>query len=232
MTDERLPFRCVFAIYAISQFGKYLPGNVGQYVGRHILLRKLGTRHSVLVLCSLAEAGFLLMAAIVWATPQLAVVLPRWTLHVSPWQVLVAEILALFSGCLLLLWARRSYRWWEHQVPFRRPIFLAWVLPLHMAFFTTMIGIMLMLAMAWGPVQIAELSSATATSWIAGYLVLGAPGGLGVREAIFLLVLQGHMPEDTVLALAAALRIVSFGGDFLFFLFGITLEKFGRPAIN
>ena len=54
-------------------------------------------------------------------------------------------------------------------------------------------------------------------------MVVGAPAGIGVREAIFIALLHGQMAESDILLLAAGFRIATFSGDMLFLLLGILL---------
>lgn len=41
---------------------------------------------------------------------------------------------------------------------------------------------------------------------------------------IFLTLLQGHMPEPDILLLAAAFRLITFGGDVMVLLIGLLLR--------
>ena len=67
------------------------------------------------------------------------------------------------------------------------------------------------------------LPATAAASWMAGYLVVGAPAGIGVREFVFLVLLTGHLPEADILLLAAAFRVITFGGDCLLLLVGVAM---------
>ena len=56
-------------------------------------------------------------------------------------------------------------------------------------------------------------------SWIAGFIIPGAPGGLGVREFMILLMLGPGYGETPALSAALLLRIITAGGDVLSFLY-------------
>jgi len=93
------------------------------------------------------------------------------------------------------------------------------MMPLHLLFFV-LLGISLYYpAMVLGaPVEVLKvLPAAAAISWLSGFLVLGAPAGIGVREVVFVAVMAGWMPESDLLALAAIMRVVTFGGDLMAF---------------
>ena len=53
-------------------------------------------------------------------------------------------------------------------------------------------------------------------AWLTGFLVPGASGGLGVREATMLLLLTPQIGEPTALALALSTRLITTLGDVLF----------------
>src|SRR3546814_11770047 len=58
------------------------------------------------------------------------------------------------------------------------------------------------------------------TSWIAGFVVPGAPAGLGVREVVLTAWLAGALPPATAVLLVVALRIATPIADLVNFLWG------------
>ncbi|MFZ9752282.1 MAG: lysylphosphatidylglycerol synthase domain-containing protein [Cyanobium sp.] len=68
----------------------------------------------------------------------------------------------------------------------------------------------LQLALGW-PVWLAGFAQA----WTAGLVVPGAPGGLGVFEAVLLLRLGGLVPAPQLLAVALSYRLLTTAGDLL-----------------
>lgn len=226
-SSERLPLRPLFAIYAVTQFAKYLPGNIGQYVGRHVLSRRYRLDHAALVIGTLGEAGFLVCASLVWAGSAITTVpLPYLHFPLSPVQLALAMCVLLATGAgvarLAVCKSARIARW----VPLQSVRWLLPVWPLHLAFFGVMALCLAITAHAIQPAGIDPwlLSAAVATSWIAGFLVIGAPAGIGVREAVFVAVLGGHLPQADLLVLAASFRVVTFGGDLLMLAIGTVLK--------
>jgi glycosyltransferase 2 family protein len=57
-----------------------------------------------------------------------------------------------------------------------------------------------------------------AFAWALGFVVPGAPAGLGVREAVLVGTLGGVFPENSVLISAVLFRVITTLGDSLFFL--------------
>lgn len=67
-----------------------------------------------------------------------------------------------------------------------------------------------------------------ATSWLAGKITPGAPGGIGVREAALVLLLGNTIGETEALLLGVALRVVTTFGDF----FLLALALMCRPKMQ
>jgi uncharacterized membrane protein YbhN (UPF0104 family) len=214
------PVAPVTAAYATSQFAKYLPGNVGQYLARHALLRRLQLPHGALVAAAGLEAASLVVAALAWAVPAAGAFLGA-ILHVSAWWVLCALVVVLILGLLTLLVLVMRSRLGE-WIPLRRPARLAGVLAAHVGFFGVMVLSLVVVAAAMPDVDVSawRLTGVATSSWLAGFLVIGSPGGLGVREAVFVELLKGAVPEPTALLLAAAFRVVTLLGDLTFLLLG------------
>jgi hypothetical protein len=226
------PLRSLFSVYATTQFAKYLPGNVGHFVGRHVLLRRLGLQHVALGLGTLSEAVLLIFAAAVWAAPAAPVLWPRLDLHIGGLSLLALEItvLALVVGGILAVRSRfpRLRQW----LPLERPSQLIPVLPLQLGLFGLMSLALVVPAhvLAPDPDMLWLIPAAVAASWIAGFVVIGAPAGIGVREVVFLALLHGHLPEDDILLLAAAFRVITFGGDVVLLLVGLALGGTRRSS--
>jgi uncharacterized membrane protein YbhN (UPF0104 family) len=199
-------------IYAASQFGKYFPGSVLQYVGRHALLRKAGLSHRALVLCAVLEAAMLVAAALVWAAPM--------AVHYVPvdapviWAVIVVAL--GFVGWMLRRHATTLGGGIRVSLPWLGVAFASYLV------FFGMMGLTFDVVAAFSSSSIpwATRYAAVAASWIAGFVIVGAPAGVGVREAVFLALIGGLMGADTTLVAVSAFRLATFGGDLLAFLAG------------
>lgn len=229
-TSRPPEFVPVVASYATSQFAKYLPGNVGQYLARHAMLRRLQLPHGALLAAAVLEAASLVLAALAWALPAAGASL-KSVLHISAgWlvlAVLVASVIAVFVVRMLLLHTRVG-SW----VSFQRPMRLLGVLVIHVGFFGMMVLSLVVVAAATPGVSLSAwlLIGVATVSWLAGFVIVGSPGGLGVREAVFVELLRGTVPEPTALLLAAAFRVVTFLGDLVFFVLGLLAFALLRRA--
>lgn len=184
--------------------------------------------HRALFLATLGEAGFLVLGALVWAAGAASTLLPWIPVALTTWQVLLTECVGLAVGYACLQWWRRHSANAQVWIPLFRPAWLLLPLPLELLLFGAMCLSLVfpahVLLRTSGDLWL--LPAAAGASWMAGFLVIGAPAGLGVREAVFLALLHGHMPESDILLLAAAFRVITFGGDVLLLLLGLVLRRF------
>ncbi len=223
-----------YAIWARSQLAKYLPGNAFHYVSRQLMGREAGLSHPALVAAGLLEMGSQLLAAVLIGVA--GATLSRSSLQLSlslPWVV------AFGIGCLLASPAvastlRRFPRTaaWMAELPHLSVAqtlrLFGPSLGLHVAFFIGTGAILLVLmASGWGEAT-ADPGSVVrmyAVAWVAGTVTLGAPAGVGVREAILTLQLEPMIGAAPAAAVALALRLVTTGGDLLTALLGWLLRR-------
>ena len=67
--------------------------------------------------------------------------------------------------------------------------------------------------------QVSILIGAFLLSWILGFIVPGAPGGIGVREAALTLFVGAYFPTDIALFGIVIYRLINVLGDFIAFAF-------------
>lgn len=209
--------------YLVSQFGKYLPGNVFHYLGRHALGRRLGITHAALGSAAVVEIGFLL-AATAFVVATCASGLPRefWWLRPAAIAAGVAGLVALFAAPRLL----------PRLVPLPGldATRFALLAPAYLAF-VTVFGL-LYAACLWlfgATLPLQDAVGSAALGWAVGFLVPGAPAGAGLREAALALTLGGR-EATAVTSAIVAFRIVTMLGDFIAFLAGLLMRRLAGGA--
>lgn len=212
-------------IYSVSQFGKYLPGSVFQYLGRHAMLRAHDVSHRLLVLCAVLEAAMLIAAALIFAAPM-----------ATHYVAIEAPVIwaAVGGGLLCMGWVLRRYASSLGAGITLCPSWLATAFLAYLAFFALM-GLTFRLVAGDGVLEATgwtAMLAAVAGSWIAGFLVIGAPAGVGVREAVFLALFGALLGEQTTLVSVSAFRLATFGGDLLVLLVALPFAVAGRRRIN
>ena len=226
-SDRAVPAASTMAAYAVSQYGKYLPGNVAHYAIRHAWIRRYGFPHASLGLASILEAGLLLLSA-------LALTLTADTRGLRALSILdpraaIALLVAILAVLGLVLHALRRARFLgRYRLPSLPPLPVLFLcLACYCAFFVLAAGCLgglaHMLAIPFD--SFAMLLAASAASWLAGFIVIGAPGGLGVREAAFVALTGAALGESRALLLIGLFRVVTFLGDTLYFAAGALLAR-------
>lgn len=210
---EKADDKLTVATYLVTQAYKYLPGGVFQYLGRHAALRKLGMSHGSLVLCASAEAACLVAVA-VGASASFA---DHFSVHITPLVLRIAVVACVCVGLAGVAWLRCRVQRVKRHLPRFSPGWLIGAIGLYGVFFLLMA---LTLKMVVPPVLSEQLSlplwaAVAAASWVAGFIVVGAPAGLGVRETVFIALLASIATRPSILLMAASFRVATFGGDVL-----------------
>ena len=65
-------------------------------------------------------------------------------------------------------------------------------------------------------------------AWIAGFIIPGAPGGIGVREVVIIFFISSIVGEAQGIAVAISLRFVTLLGDVWFLIISNTKLNFKR----
>lgn len=225
-------FRDALGILMVSQFAKYLPGNVAHHVGRVVMSREAGPAPAPVSLAILIElAGTAIVAALIAIT---FVAIRGGTLPevygLAPFVPEGAILPALLLVALGLALAFALWKWPRYlqalKVP-RAPD-LAIALGCYLLNFAVLGSIFLAILSQVAPQTGADYIFATAafaTAWTIGLITPGAPGGLGVREAVLLTLVAPIYGADVTLIAALGLRIVTTLTDALGFVLGLGLRR-------
>lgn len=199
--------RVSFKVYARSQIGKYLPGNIFQFVGRQTLGTRVGFPHAPLAKSTVFEIGLISIAG--FFVGLFAVVTSLTA--VSLWHMVVLYAAVLVSIVILAF----LFQWQRLLVAFL--LCILYLLTTGSAF---------LLSLQWygRDLVIGESAllvvSGYVLGWLAGLLTPGAPAGIGVREAVLIGLLEGVVALPLLTLCVIVMRIVSVVADILFFLFG------------
>lgn len=242
---HRIGFLAAQTILLATQVGKYLPGNVGQHIGRIGLSLSHGIPAPVLIASMAYEVVLLLLADVLTALVSGALSKPGLQLlqqdRATGMAIVIAVAIAGLAaipllGKVLPLLVEKFVR--KQAAPARR------LTPLRLKTVATVIAIdacaMLCVGasisvLAFGlfpemPVDFALLTAAFTIAWAVGFMTPGAPAGIGVREALLLVMLGPSLGAANASLLILALRIATTLGDLLCFVVGLTLIPTLRRA--
>ena len=230
----------VIIIYLKSNIAKYLPGNVIQYVGRNVLGKKLGIGQKNIVMATVAElvsltCGNIIFALVMSLQNTKSVVGRLWAEHnlKKSISVITVLIIAIIIICVFYLAKNDFGRKIKNYITrdnIKKVVRLFWIV-----FILYNIVFVVSALILWGifyilnaDIGFANVASANALSWLAGYIVPGAPGGIGIREVVLVWLLEAECLPELVMLSAVLLRICVILGDFLSFLGAIFMDGLKR----
>lgn len=197
----RASLRWAVKTYGFSQIAKYVPGNLFNLVGRQALGLAAGLPGWPLAKTSVWELGLIAFAGALFgglALPLLVVGLPA--------AMGLALFLVALSGAAALLWrfcgppVARALGWYTFFLAISGWLFFALIELLN--------------AGARQPeTMLLPVIGAYVLAWLAGLITPGAPAGMGVRELMLLMLLNGVVGEADLLLAALLGRLVTVLGD-------------------
>jgi glycosyltransferase 2 family protein len=227
-----LSWRDSLVLVGRSQIGKYLPGNVFHYLGRIGLGIRRGlpagplslavgveTGLTIVIALGIGAAGSLLegmfsdprsqsMATILWIFTGLGTV-ALLGLSVSPVRTAIVGFVRLHRPYLA---SRRAFA--------LATLYVLAFASLGLAIDLILRGV-LGVESPWGWVQ---LTWRFALIWVLGLITIGAPAGLGVREALLLVWFSPALGDSVALGLAGLLRLGTIVADLVVFALAWTLD--------
>ncbi|HEX5870329.1 MAG TPA: lysylphosphatidylglycerol synthase domain-containing protein, partial [Longimicrobium sp.] len=201
---ERLPVAAAARIWSVSELARYLPGAIWQVLGRIYLVKPYGVRGSVCTASQLLELSLFLLSNILLALGCLVWFgIKKFEGPAERWlwgaMALVPVLLVVLHPRVLYGIIDRAMQWMKKPPVQRRLTFaelvglLGW----------TVAGLLWQSLAIWLLVeeplrlQLAKwwvVAGAYALAWCAGFLAVWAPGGIGVRELVFMAAMQVALP--------------------------------------
>lgn len=231
-------FRMV-SVYLKANIEKYLPGNIVQYAGRNLLAKSYGINQKSIAAASVLELIWISVSAIFFSVMislqnVRAVIKQLWS---NP--AVRRNTTILFGVCVMIFLVGivllRSTKYWSAARSYVNKKF--WLL-LSVAFVIYVLNFLisgLMLSIIFVLILHCEIDfvnmvSTNVLAWLAGYVVPGSPGGIGIREAVLILLFESEYPQGIVTLSAVLFRICGIAGDFLSYLIALCIEVFRKKG--
>ena len=208
------PIGLSIGVFALSQLGKYLPGNVMHFVFRYALTRASGASRPAILVASGLEPWLLLCGAL-----GLLVMFggSDWPQHFDwpGWLAFVLPTLALVSLVLTVPFLSRRLLGSNLQAKgLITPLLLESAFLLGSAL---LFAVLLYLIAPEHNAPLGAVVGAAILAWLAGFITPGSPGGLGVREFVLTVVLSAWIEPALAVSAAAAFRVLTVAGDLMVF---------------
>lgn len=220
-TGRHLAGMPLYAAHLQSQLAKYLPGNVFHLAYRHLAARRAGIGHAPLALALGAEsllivaAGSALALGVV-ADPRIAALVPH--AHAIVWSGLLLPLMTWLGMAILL---RRAGSAGALRLLPAAAVSVA----IDLAFLALASIALRHLCPTPEALSFTGWCGWLAAAWLLGYVVPGAPAGIGVREAVLALGLGPVLGDAEALVVALAYRLVTVLADALLAAFGFLLRE-------
>lgn len=211
-------------IYCRSNIGKYLPGNVFQYVERNLFLSGHGISQSDAASCSAFEILELLVMGVILSlsfngTKIFGIL--RQNMQTEMIIVILVLIVCVFAVVLFLLLRSPKFRssftfvkrdGFAKSLLINLPVYCAVLILMGLSF------ALIMCSFDEFDISVKAILAVTGAfifSWLAGFVIIGAPGGLGIREAVLASVLTGSLRIETIVTAVVLGRLISVFADIM-----------------
>jgi uncharacterized membrane protein YbhN (UPF0104 family) len=224
LVDSDLEFRQVFAIVSISQLGKYIPGGIWQFVARFAAYRENQLSYKDMGKSFIIENVWLVLGSLFVGVYFIALGQPAFLLAGSG-AASLARFFPILAALSISLWVLTVFAT-EYGVrsPRRKP---SWIAALKQVISQTSMWLFFGVSFACLFQDIGSLddfwfiSGVFILSFLAGYLAIFAPGGIGVREYVAVLLLSVLFSSSEIGIAAILHRLLYTLAEFL--LAGIAL---------
>ena len=211
------------AIYGKSQIAKYIPGNVFHVVSRHILGKQAGIKHFVLAGATVYEILGLISISVIIGFSGM-VLFGLGNIYFSIYQITQILFVTIFLSGLVPVVAPYLLHLKGISMPYKG--LLESLRSISLVYFSYFIfffiaGLLLVFIVSifvnLNLIVSAKIITIFSIAWLAGFIIPGAPGGIGVREAVLIFFVTPIIGEPQSIAVAIALRFVTLLGDVCFF---------------
>lgn len=235
--DEPTPsFPKLLRIWALSNAARYIPGAVWQFLAAAQMSREAGMSRTVALSSMVVHVGFTLLGAGLIS----AFTLPLADLGVDGADAWIARA-AMVGLCAVLvhpavlnaalaflprLIGRDIVRWggsWRSGAGLLTLAVVNWIL-YGIAYY---LFVDALTPLSWSVLP--RLAGVNALSFLAGYLAVLAPGGLGVRESAMTLLLSPLLPAGVAALLAVLARLWSIVAEVTLALGAVAAARLTHP---
>jgi hypothetical protein len=226
---RNIAFNEIYILYTKTNLMKYLPGNVMEWVGRNILGTRYGLTHSQIALSSVVET--LIILAISGLLSCIVIIEGAWIVvknfDFSYFYILIT--LLTLAGILCFRYSSQFIKTLNQLLPdykqivsreFAKTVIQVALLQLFV-FLNLGIAFVAIIYFIFGfhvdGYSAIKIISAFSFSWVLGFVTPGAPGGVGIKEALLLFTLSPICGEQVVVLAGVLHRLISIAGDGLAF---------------
>lgn len=233
-SKQKVSYKEGIFIYSKANLGKYIPGNVMHYVERNLFAKNIGLDH----LETAISTGFEIIGLII-ASVLISIIFSYKNLiglikHYFTWEVVVlifALLIVVIVAAVFIVKNSEKVRTIYQKICSVKFVLTYIVnILIYVLVFLILGAIMVLLvnALEVNALSAGEIPIIVATytlAWVLGFLVPGAPGGIGVREFVISFVLGESKLAEAILIAAVMHRIITIIGDVVSYIGNMLLKK-------
>lgn len=236
LSYRQVRFRDAQKTFCKSNLMKYIPGNIMQYIGRNEIAVQLSLDHRKIAFSTILDIvanliGIGLVSVACYGNG-FSLLVQHYSIHLPLLIAICSVLLAvLLIVCFL---CRRRIKEAMSKVKWREyfPCFAVYAL---YGFWTG--GIYIIILRYIIGVELAggfffTVTGAFLLSWLIGFVTPGAPAGVGIREVMIVVFLNGILLEKQILLGIIIYRIVNTLGDVVAFLFCVFRDVLQKKAVK
>lgn len=227
--DRKIGYLPAARVYMQANLGKYIPGNMMHFVERNLFAGKAGIGQAEAFAGTFIEiAGQLIAAVILGIFLSLKDVLRIAEILLSL-EYIAAIVFLIVIVCVvfrLLYQKKRSFQIICRKI--KQPVFwkmliLNECLYMTVLFFLSVLMCVIVCLLSEQSLTINEtgkIMTAYILAWMAGFVIPGAPGGLGVREFVVIYLMRKSRMQESILLAMVLHRMITVLGDILGYVWG------------
>jgi hypothetical protein len=215
-----LPVSILYNILGRSQVAKYIPGNIFQYLGRVSLGKSAGISVDIAIKSIITENIFILVSLITIISTVILSDLCNVNKLIGSVNIGGAGVIFLGLLGILILLSRTIRDNIIESILFVKSMKFKTIfyLTIMWSVVYVILGLFQYLIMKYFWETSFNLAWYNviwryAFAWLMGYIMPGAPGGLGVRDSLFFLSIKGHIDEPIALGVTVISRILTISGE-------------------
>jgi uncharacterized membrane protein YbhN (UPF0104 family) len=212
------PWRRGMSWFFVGQLGKYVPGGIWPIVGQAELAHRDATPRAVAYFSTaMSMVATFLGAAVVAAVTGLISPSDSRLLPAAIGVALVIGFAVAATPALRRRLQRAAERLTRRALRLPDVRWSSLVVARHLPVWVAFSGMNVFAVAALGEQLdaslVVELIFATCVSWMAGFVIVGVPGGIGVREAVFISMTTATLGPSVAVSAAVLSRVVSIVVD-------------------
>lgn len=210
ISDKRISTIVAYKISALSNLGKYVPGKVWAFLGIVYFLKRRGFAATEALASTALHQAYTVVAGLLFVSAVLGTEIWGRLPLVSVLVGLVLGVIVIYPPVFSFLLNRALRLLKRDPLPYTLSFGRAFALLIAYIFAWVLYGISfwcLLKGIGLDHPPFWSMVAASSAAYLIGFLAIFAPGGLGVREGVLLVLIAPHVPVGLAATVAVIARV-------------------------